>query len=196
MLRLILVLVTMLLPLRALADGDRFTFNVGLFYDDREQVEQNEKSATNELVFMVGGGYAWSNGFYLGAKYYRDKLDQKGSAAGSETVTALGPTIGFMRKNLIYITGSYLLAPTKLQEATAGGQLATRTLKGGTGTLLELGYPLAVNSSFCLGPIYSQLKTDYKKSDTTGNGTTTNESLTGTWSDSWSRLGFGMWFNL
>ena len=196
MLRLILILVTTLLPLRALADSDRFTFNVGLFYDDREQVEENEKSASNELVFMVGGGYAWSNGFYLGGKYYRDKIDGKGASTSSETITAFGPTIGFMRRNLIYLTGTYLLAPTKLQEVTANSQLTSRTLKGGTGTLLEVGYPLAVNSSFCLGPLYSQFKTDYKKGDTTANGSTTSESLTGNWSDSWSRLGFGMWFNL
>ena len=179
--------------------ANHFSFNGSLFYQDHVAISENAQTTTGDLDVALSGGYLMGSGLYLGLIYVRDKAETS-TATGNNTIIAssYGATLGYMKKGSIALAASYLLNPSSEAKVTStnSGQSSSQTLKGGTGTFLEIGFPLAVNSSFCIGPLLAQMNMTYKKVDTTTDGIIVSDSLTGTWSDKWTRLAFGVWYDL
>lgn len=186
--------------IKTFAQADGFSGNGSFFYDSHDSVVAGAKSTSSDFDLAVGGGYLMSSGLYLGLKYLRDKAEvESGSSTNTILATSYGVTFGFMKRGVLALSASYLLSPTVEQSAATPfntNQTAKQVLKDGTGTLLELGFPLPLNSSICLGPVLTQLSMNYKKVETTMDGITSTEGLTGEWADKWTRVALGVWFAL
>jgi hypothetical protein len=142
-----------------------------------ESVKTTTKAETTETGYALQLGYRFASGLALGLRY--DGIDTEGDAPTDEVkLSEYGAGIAFMHTSGLVAGAYYLYDPTQ----TYFDRNVEFTLKGGSGTLFEIGY-LAPVGGFAIGGKLVQYSRTFTKIESQGQTTDlpTDVEATGLW---------------